>query len=516
MVSSVHEVVGRLQKKGFTMSRNTKNNKRIEHNKRVRKIFKDLVHYHSSRNDSIIFGSDDQINDYSNNSIMFVRADQINYCSNSENGEPEYVVELSVLTTMIYEYDQETILIDGKQSISNSNYRPYFVSVIIRISNKNFFKNKDFFEKLESRWLPATLHEDMDKTDNEKLENRRTHATFHKEKTYYCFEAFLVCSASPFKIYKRKITIKNGKGTYYFKGIDINVLTANDYDPNNFKNCLSTTKIKQELDNAWSSGGYKYIDIYNVGHGNADYIVGDNKRILYDIGSSLSVKRFPKAHDAFSKLKPNLVIISHWDTDHYIGCVYASDDVFNVNWIAPQLIKGNGEFSINSFRLAAYLNALNKLMLIDRNNSGSFEVSSGTNNRITLRMGNTVNPETTNITKKNRQGLYLELLENNKKISVLAGDVSYNSMDSSIFSKELTHLHVPHHCSEMNLDPLNNSRWGKNAVISSNLSNGKYEDNQNHKTELTRKFQQVLHTSEINNDICSIRLNKNGTATMRT
>ena len=108
MVSSVHEVVGRLQKKGFTMSRNTKNNKRIEHNKRVRKIFKDLVHYHSSRNDSIIFGSDDQINDYSNNSnnsIMFVRADQINYCSNSENGEPEYVVELSVLTTMIYEYD---------------------------------------------------------------------------------------------------------------------------------------------------------------------------------------------------------------------------------------------------------------------------------------------------------------------------------------------------------------------------------------------------------------------------
>ena len=155
-------------------------------------------------------------------------------------------------------------------------------------------------------------------------------------------------------------------------------------------------------------------------------------------------------------------------------------------------------------------------MLIDRNNSGSFEVSSGTNNRITLRMGNTVNPETTNITKKNRQGLYLELLENNKKISVLAGAVSYNSMDSSIFSKELTHLHVPHHCSEMNLDPLKNSRWGKNAVISSNLSNGKYEDNQNHKTELTRKFQQVLHTSEINNDICSIRLNKNGTATMRT
>ena len=294
-------------------------------------------------------------------------------------------------------------------------------------------------------------------------------------------------------------------------------MTKTDYNVNQFNNCLVTTKnIIAELSYAWSNKGYKFIDIYNVGHGNADYIVcHDNKRILYDIGAPYkvySLKSYPKAKQAFSQLKPNLVIISHWDADHYMGCGYASDDVFDVTWIAPQLVKGRDN-SINLFRLAAYLMATDKLMLVDIKNAGKLVASSGTkDNAIKLLMGSCTAPETQNITKKNREGLYIELGEKDDKISVLAGDVSYNSMDSSIFSKPLAFLHVPHHCSKMNTTRLQNSMWGEEAVISTNFNDplGDPDVDAFHQKELIRKFNNIHYTSEQKGSLRSIQLHKGG------
>ena len=66
-------------------------------------------------------------------------------------------------------------------------------------------------------------------------------------------------------------------------------------------------------------------------------------------------------------IQPSLVIISHWDMDHFIGCVYASDDVFKVKWIATTLPEATAkDFSINAFRLATFLKATHKLMLVDK------------------------------------------------------------------------------------------------------------------------------------------------------
>lgn len=483
------------------MSWNSKKYNRKDHEDSIRAIFNDLVKNRRSSDDS----------------DLFVRVEQIISDSNSEDCQSEYIVELSVLTPMIYEYDKETILHyktehstestrpteksesgeykkDTNKKISIENYRPFFVSVTVRISEADL----DKFKIPENPWLKAEFHEEP-------------------INGYYPANLILVHSsfARPI-IAKRNIRISNGSCIY--NGKDINALTKEEYDINDFNKYIVAKNdvVTTELSNAWTNKGYKYIDIYNVGHGNADYIVcNDKKKILYDIGAPYrvySLKSFPKAEQAFRQLKPNLVIISHWDADHYMGCGYASDDIFTVKWIAPQLIKGQDN-SINLFRLVAYLTVNKKLMLIDRNSAGKLVALSGTNgNSIKLLMGSCTAPETTNITQKNREGLYIELGEKNDKNSVLAGDVTYNSMDSSIFSNQLTFLHVPHHCSRMDTSELQNSVWGEEAVISTNhdASSGKPKVDKSHQQELISKFNNIHCTSEQQGSLLSIRLHKSG------
>lgn len=478
------------------MSWNRKKYNRKDHKLRVDAIFNELVRDYRSLDKS----------------GLFVRVEQIIRDPDSKDCQPGYIVEFSVLTKKIYDYDKETILrYETKRPTDNSgliekskdenhkdkgisieNYRPFFVFLTIRITEQELNR----FKGLKNRWSKAE---------------------FHKKPRSRDYSANLICSASPFRIYKKQIYILNNLGPFKFDGKDINTLTKADYNVKKFNNCSAKTNdIETELDNAWSAKGYEYIDIYNVGHGNADYIVcHDKKKILYDIGvpyPGYSLKSYSKAASAFYQLKPNLVIISHWDADHYMGCVYANDDVFDVKWIAPfQFTEANDDISINLFRLAAYLMATDKLMLVDLNNAGKLVASSGAkDNAIKLLMGSCTScPD--NISKKNREGLYIELGEKDDKISVLAGDVSYNSMDSSIFSKQLAFLHVPHHGSKMKLSRLLNSQWGKHAVISTKYKLGSTEVNFSHERVLNTTFNGNVHnTSEYYGDLRSIRLLKSG------
>lgn len=105
--------------------------------------------------------------------------------------------------------------------------------------------------------------------------------------------------------------------------------------------CTDSCDIETILNNAWANNFPNIIDIYNVGHGNADYIKGKEKRILYDIGCNYRTTptccspEFPRAAQALRQVKPCCVILSHWDLDHIIGCAYAEPEVFRVPWIAP-------------------------------------------------------------------------------------------------------------------------------------------------------------------------------------
>lgn len=416
---------------------------------------------------------------------IFVKVDRIIY-SNSDHDTPESV-ELSVFTEKMYDYDCETIL-NEKVALSISNYRPYFAFINLPIEHSDSVSYKE----MESNWFQAILNPSNE--DN-------------------CKQGTLFLSASPIKVSQIYISLNNKKGLFKFKGIDIDITAFIDEKYNCAFPCAQKEEVEKELCGVESPSKFRYIDIYNIGHGNADYIVFDKKRILFDIGyprrrrPSVSSYPFPKALRSFGRLRPNLVIISHWDTDHFLGYAYASDSIFDVNWIAPSLDKKKA--SMSSRRLVAFLNIIGKLRLIDRSNCLGMSFDCG-NFSLLMGQGND-----SRISPINCEGLYIQLQRSDKSSLLLAGDVPYICMDQNIFGKQLELLHVPHHCSNMELQAFRSIK-GDNAVIT---VADKREVYKNHEIELLNKFKDVKYTvgnSPSNaEDIRSIRYNGNKTMVER-
>ena len=63
--------------------------------------------------------------------------------------------------------------------------------------------------------------------------------------------------------------------------------------------------------------------------------------------------------------------------------------------------------------------------------------------------------------------LFLE----NEKTALLPGDCEYSAIDSSLLSKEINYLFVPHHCSKMSEPSCNAFSDDKKAIISCGIHN---------------------------------------------
>ena len=204
-----------------------------------------------------------------------------------------------------------------------------------------------------------------------------------------------------------------------------------------------------------------------------------------------------RAVNAFRHLQPSCVVLSHWDMDHIIGCAYASQDIFNVKWIAPYLVSSKDKkASINSIRLAHYLNALGNLCLVDREQTNKLiaKISCANDIEIKVWLGSGTSNK---ITPRNREGLTLEILDKKRRYLhvLLAGDVPYKCMNN-LLTDPIDIMHVPHHCSSMELDKLKNlPSVGKYAIISTNRKKtGTLNCDSNHHDKLRKKFKEVLHT----------------------
>ncbi|MDM8201941.1 hypothetical protein [Allofournierella massiliensis] len=272
------------------------------------------------------------------------------------------------------------------------------------------------------------------------------------------------------------------------------------YNPHKFSSESNET-IERILKECWKNDLISTIDIYNVGHGNADYIRGPHRRILYDIGYNYRCypgpkhyqTRFWKAVTAIRHLKPNCVILSHWDLDHIIGCAYSQGNVFDVPWIAPHLVASKSEkASTNSIRLAHYLASTKKLHLVDRTQPEQLiaTIRAKKNVKIKLWLGKGKSI----CSLKNREGLFVEI--SGSLHVLLGGDVPYSCMPGSIFGNQIDYMHVPHHCSSMELRQLRRLKnKGKLAAISTNrFKNGNLNCCGSHHDALERVFDKVMST----------------------
>lgn len=406
-------------------------------------------------------------------------------------------VRVSILTDAIIDYD--CLMFKSERGTDFlENYRPYFISFVVSL-NEN--KLNDLMVIGDS-WCSATFIKSDEQIIDEGVR----------------IKGYLEMSASPISYLNGRLLVFKDKSINASKLKEIN----DTYNLPNFQ-CMSDTDINRILNEAWKDDFPVTIDIYNIGHGNADYIRGKKNRILYDIGynyrsmPSYHNAKYLRAVNAIRHLKPSCVILSHWDLDHIIGCAYAEKNIFTKKWIAPNLTSDlDKNASKNSIRLAAYLQKLGNLYLVDRNRRITSQliatINGGNGAKIKLWLGN---GRDATITIRNAEGLMIEIIDEKDLYShiLLSGDVPYVCMPDLVMQKTINFMHVPHHCSKMNLDKLNNlSNQGECAIISTNRKvNGSLNYDVHHYQELLKKFIYVISTmcNTIMNDEANLSVQLN-------
>lgn len=385
-------------------------------------------------------------------------------------------VRVSLLTDNIMNYDLEMFSREDRTELLNK-YRPYFTSFIVPLEDNSI---RDI-ELLGADWYEGRFLQ-KENTDSEEG---------------ILIRGILENSASPVNHLEGRLLVFTNKEMKQSVLDQINSM----YDPRKF-GYTSSSDIEDILNAAWV-GDFPYsIDIYNVGHGNADYIRGSNHRILYDIGynyrsfPSYRKSKYLRAANALRHLQPSCVILSHWDMDHIIGCAYASQDIFSVKWVAPYLVSSrDASATPNSIRLAHYLKVLGNLCLVDREQTNKLIATISCANDIEIKVW--LGSGTSMITPKNREGLTLEIVDKNKVglHVLLAGDVPYKCMNNSL-ADPIDFIHVPHHCSRMELDKLKSLPGvGQCAIISTNRKKaGALNFDTGHHDELMKKFKNIINT----------------------
>ena len=455
----------------------------------ARIIYRAKVNY----NDVKLFSHHEKCKEFfdeiENGESLYIKVERI--VSEDENGK-HFIEELSLnsiqyirvslLTEKIMDYDLEMFRREDRRELL-SKYRPYFTSFIVSLENNRI----QDIESLGVDWYKGQYLRPESKVSEEGI----------------LLDGILETSASPVNYLKGNLLV------FTNRAINSSVLKKINsiYDPRKFE-YTSSPDVERILNDAWVNDIPNTIDFYNVGHGNADYIRGDKHRILYDIGynyrsfPSCSNSKYLRAVNALRHLQPSCVVLSHWDLDHIIGCAYAGQDIFKVKWIAPYLVSSKDkDASPNSIRLAHYLKALGNLCLVDREQPSKLIATiSGTNDiKIKVWLGS----GTSIIKYKNLEGLILEIIDKNKKCPhvLLAGDVPYKCMNNPL-TDPIDIMHVPHHCSNMELKRLKSLPGvGKYAIISTNRKKtGTLNYDRTHHDELKNKFEMVLHTIDDSSD----------------
>lgn len=171
------------------------------------------------------------------------------------------------------------------------------------------------------------------------------------------------------------------------------------------------------------------VNVYDVGQGNCNAIVEDNLPFLYfDIGGGFGKNKdtFPSNFKLCTSVMP-LVILSHWDQDHY-QLALIDNRLLDLKWVAPI----HSTIGVTAMHIAQSL--LNKGNLLCWNNNLPFHDFS--NHRISMCTGNPNN--------KNNSGLALFVSYDINNFVLLPGDASFNKI-SNYPTGNLIGLVASHH-----------------------------------------------------------------------
>lgn len=191
--------------------------------------------------------------------------------------------------------------------------------------------------------------------------------------------------------------------------------------------------------------------IYNVGQGNFVYLnFNDSFKMLFDAGETPIPSAILKEQEyidinsrEISQLKPDYIIISHWDLDHILGIQHFVEEEGKYSffktprWIAPDIRllddkNGMCKASIYAQRVCVYLLEVGTLLLINQPDELCMNIKSD----LQLFQGNCKGSPGS---KANNIGLILSIqVKNNSQVKQLlfSGDCSYWKMRKGLFDNK--------------------------------------------------------------------------------
>ncbi|MEY3501492.1 MAG: hypothetical protein RL308_3165 [Bacteroidota bacterium] len=289
------------------------------------------------------------------------------------------------------------------------------------------------------------------------------------------FEWISVANAEEFGANYLAFRASFNKNSCYFKNAENyqNFVTSVD-----FGNDYLLENVVKPIFNSIKPKNLK-ISVYNVGQGNWNEInFNDETLLVYDFGSSssqilanlINQNVIPQVRQARidkidgSGVLKKILIISHWDTDHYIGIKALSDiQLQSIDLcIIPNLIENETTRNV-------------LMKLVDNTKVIPIEMNSiipgGAKSRLTIEYDSPLLKlyKGTKCRDRNKRGIILSLHYKNKDF-VFPGDHYYNQID--MYIKPLCkgneyNLVIPHHGGNAGnyllLDQVNN---GNNGIIS--------------------------------------------------
>ena len=201
-----------------------------------------------------------------------------------------------------------------------------------------------------------------------------------------------------------------------------------------------------------------------------------------------------------------MVILSHWDADHFMGVVHANGKIFDRQWFVPEITNGNA----NAKRVAAYLHCKGNLTVVKR------EVTEGvvaTIPNVTplpdiyliLTRGQNRELDVTKMTEENCGGLSLVYKCGDIK-SIFCGDSPYMAGEKVLWAgkQEYDYLIVPHHARKMTVNPYlaYNTKGGYAIYCRDDIGET------NHLTNLSGEGYEIFYTEKAKTRCWRINLTK--------
>ena len=436
------------------------------------------------------------------------------------------VIQCSLLTLQMLDYDVMMFRAMGDtedrgyRNASRHYYRPYFFSYIAEVGREEYRKLQELQRKQDGQ-------EDLLDERGRRLPHQWLACTFSPDAgaSHVRLRGYAVQSASRIEKIRADLHVIEDERTP--RTMVRSILDGYETD----KSWLQTDdSFISLLANRLGQDCLSAIDVYRIGNGNCVFAQGmkGSMGFFYDIGfhyrhrpRKVTSWRSSPYHDTMQKIyarKPSFFILSHWDMDHIAGSAAAGKGFLDKDWFAPDC----HDACIDAKRLARYLGLKGCLYLAQRCLVGGKNIGRLIGQPI--RIMSAASPfqplatyriymgEKADCDKSapNCEGIVIEYMDIQKdKRILMMGDVNYASFNKARFANgdplfadtRIDYLVVPHHGSEHTgyakiTEPGKSPRKGCRAVICCTDDPGCNRPNEDHRTELRKRFGAGVLTTE--------------------